>query len=376
MIFPVWEILAGIGGGAVERFVCETMVVSGDNAIRALEEHSCSRMMVVTEPRLRQEKCISRILLAAGDPETEYLDVVNSNAAMKLAVEGSRQIKSFHPDLVVAFGGRNVLECSKAMVCFSGHSCLFAAVPTAFGSGEEVSDRVLLQHNGRIHLLCNKGMHPDMTILDSSFLEYADKGEFRENGFALLAAALEAYTGARTGFLGMLHAREAFAASCGALPAAFSGKKAALERMQMASVLTGLAVKEAGLGLCCAMGHSLEVIFGLSRGKAAAILLPAIVGCNAHAAGNRYAELSRAAGMGGSSEGIGTRNLRGGLIRLRRELGLPGTLVQAGIDIRSVWNNGRRIVEMTLEDPECRNNPVTVDDFVVRRILDEITGRI
>lgn len=360
----------------MERFVCETMVVSGNDALNVLREHGCSRMMVVTETRFRREKWLLRVLQTAGDPITEYLEITNPDATMKQAVDGSARIKSFRPDLVVALGGRNVLECSKAMVCFSGHNCRFAAVPTAFGSGEEVTDRVALHHNGKIHLLYNKEMHPDLTILDSSLMEHADKGEIGENGFSLLAAALEAYTGARAGFLGMLHAREAFASCCGALPAAFAGKKAALGRMQMASVLTGLAVKETGLGLCCAMGHSLEAILGLSWGRAAAILLPAVVGCNAHAAGKQYAELSRAAGMGGSSEGIGTKNLRGGLIRLRRELGLPGTLVQAGIDIRSVWNNGRRIVEMTLEDPECRNNPVAVDDFVVRRILDEITGRI
>ena len=34
------------------------------------------------------------------------------------------------------------------------------------------------------------------------------------------------------------------------------------------------------------------------------------------------------------------------------------------------------LVEMTLEDPACRNNPVAVDGFLVRRILEEITGRI
>ena len=105
------------------------------------------------------------------------------------------------------------------------------------------------------------------------------------------------------------------------------------------------------------------------------MLLPVIVDCNAHAAGRRYAELSRAAGTGGSNEGMGVRNLRAGLLRLRRELGLPGSLVQAGLDIRVIWNSGKQIVEQTLEDPECRNNPVTVDDFLVRRILEEITGR-
>ena len=33
-------------------------------------------------------------------------------------------------------------------------------------------------------------------------------------------------------------------------------------------------------------------------------------------------------------------------------------------------------VELTLEDPDCRNNPLTVDDYLVRRILEAITGRL
>ena len=156
----------------------------------------------------------------------------------------------------------------------------------------------------------------------------------------LLAAALEAYTGEGGGFLALLHGREAFASGYAALPAAFAGDGAALGRMQMASVLTGLAVEASGLGLCRAMANSLVTVFGLSRGKAAAILMPAIIGCNAHGAGRRYAELSRAAGMGGSREEIGVRNLRAGLIRLRRELGMPGALIQAGVDIRRMRSAG------------------------------------
>ena len=360
----------------MERFVCETTVVSGRDAWNTLGERACRRMLVVTERSHRRGSCLQQLLRAAGSPETEYLEIGSSGADMKQAVEGSRVIRDFRPDTVLAFGGSAVLACSKAMVCFSGFSCFLAVVPTAFGSGMEVTGRAALHHNGRIHLLHRREMCPDLLVLDSRALSYPDRGKIGEDGFDLLSAALEAYTGEKGGFLGMLHAREAFATGCGALPAAYAGNNAALGRMQMASVLAGLAAKETGFGLCRAMVNSLQAVFGLPPGRAAAILLPAIVGCNAHAAGGRYAELSRAAGMGGSSEGIGARNLRAGLIRLRRELALPGTLVQAGIDIRTVWNNTRQIVALTLEDPECRNNPVAVDDFVVRRILDEITGRI
>lgn len=358
----------------MERFACETMVVSGAGALQAMGEYKCGRLLVVTEQR--HGEAVRQIIKAAGAEQTEFVEEGAWQPTMKQAVEGSRKIKAFRPDLVAAVGGQTVLDCAKAMVCFSGVNCTLAVIPTGFCSGAEVTDRVTLIHNGGRHLLRNRAMRPDLAILDSRLTEQAGKGEIGEGGFAQLADALEACASSGGGLLSRLHAREAFASGWASLPGAVSGKDWARQRLMTASVLTGLAVDQTGLGLCSAMENSLGTVFGLSRGKAAGILLPAIIGCNAHAAGGRYAELARAAGLGGSREEIGIRNLRAGLVRLRRELGLPGSLVQAGVDIRAVWNNGRRIVELTLEDPECRNNPVAVDDFMVRRILEEITGRI
>ena len=360
----------------MDRFACGTQVISGPGALEILAQQSCTRLLVAAEPGLADTQKVRQILRAAKDPVWELLSDVDPEPTMRQAVEGSRRIQAFQPDLVVALGGRQVMDWAKAMVCFSRCSCRLVLVPAAFGAGSEMTGRVTLTHNGRRHLLRDRTFCPDMVILDAELQADVAKGPVSEGGFELLAAALEAYTGEQGSFLRLIHAREAFASGFAALPAAFAGNGTALGRMQMASVLTGMAVEEAGLGLCRALGNSLGTVFGLSRGKAAAIVLPAVIGCNAHGAGRRYAELSRAAGMGGSREEIGVRNLRTGLVRLRRELGLPGTLVQAGVDIRSVWNHGRRVVELTLEDPECRSNPVAVDDFLVRRILEEITGRI
>lgn len=359
----------------MEQFSCETSVVSGFGALDVLGQQPCRRLLVVSAPGVDQREQLREVVGAAGKPETEYLDIIAAEPTMKQAVEGSSRIREFQPDLVAVIGDGVVMDCGKAMVGFSGQGCRLAVIPTSFDSGTEVTDRVTLSHDGRRHLLRNESMRPDLAILDNGIIARTKKELILESGFGLLAAAMEAYVSVNRGLLTDIHGREAFASVWAALPAACAGNEKALAKMQAASVLTGLAVERTGLGLCRAMENSLGVVFGLSRGKAAGILLPAIVGCNAHAAGRQYAQLSRAAGMGGSNEGMGVRNLRSGLLRLRRELGLPGTLIQTGIDIRTIWNSGKRIVELTLEDPECRNNPVVVDDFLVRRILEEITGR-
>ena len=68
--------------------------------------------------------------------------------------------------------------------------------------------------------------------------------------------------------------------------------------------------------------------------------------------------------------------MKNGLIRLRKELNLPETLVQAGVDPRAVWRNAPEIVKATLADPCCETNPMPVEDYLIRRILEEVTGRV
>jgi alcohol dehydrogenase class IV len=72
---------------------------------------------------------------------------------------------------------------------------------------------------------------------------------------------------------------------------------------------------------------------------------------------------------------LGVRNLKNALLRLRRELGLPQTLAQAGVDPRAVQQKGKMLVQTILADPCCATNPVKVEDFMVRRILEAVTGR-
>lgn len=100
-----------------------------------------------------------------------------------------------------------------------------------------------------------------------------------------------------------------------------------------------------------------------------------MVACNAHAAGKAYARIARAAGIAGSTDALAVRNLQNGLIRLRRELELPQTLAQAGVHPGDVWERSDAIVQAAMEDPCWGSNPVAADDFLIRRILEEVTGR-
>jgi alcohol dehydrogenase class IV len=82
------------------------------------------------------------------------------------------------------------------------------------------------------------------------------------------------------------------------------------------------------------------------------------------------------AGWGGSADAIGVRNLRNGLIRLRKELQLPATLKEAGVAPQKLWHHSKQIVESTLKDPCMKTNPVRVEAFQIRRILEAVTGRV
>ena len=360
----------------MEDFSCKTRIVSGPGAVTALGELGAKRLFLVTDPYFMKNGMAQKVAGLTKAAETAYFDKVQPDPTVELAAEGTARMKDFQPDLVVALGGGSAMDCGKAMAYFAKGKYTLAAIPTTSGSGSEVTDFTILTHNKVKRPLVDKRLRPDIAILDSDFLTELPKGLIAETGFDAITHAVEGYTAKDAGVFSDLYAREAFSSLYAALPASYAGRKEVRLKVHMASCMAGLAFTQAGLGLCHAMAHSLGGMFHVPHGRLNAILLPAVISSNAGAAGKKYAELARAAGMGGSADTIAVRNLKNSLIRLRRELNLPETLVQAGVDPRQVWRNAGDIVKAAMNDPCCQGNPMAVEDFLVRRILEEVTGRV
>ena len=360
----------------MEEFSCKTRVVSGSGTIRMLGQLEKKRLFLVTDPFFVKNGVADQVAQASGCREVELFDRVQPDPTVELAAEGTAKLRSFEPDLLVALGGGSAMDLAKAMSYFGKGDHILAAIPTTSGSGSEVTDFAILTHNKVKHPLVDKRLRPDMAILDSDLLQELPKGLIAETGFDVLTHALEAYVAKGSGSISDVYAREAFSSAYASLPASYAGNKTVRLKVHLAATMAGMAFSQAGLGLCHAMAHSLGGMFHVPHGRLNAILLPAIVTCNAHVCGKKYAELARAAGIGGSADSIAVRNLKNGLLRLRRELNLPETLAQAGIDPRSVWQNVEKIVEATLADPCSKDNPMTPEGFLVRRVLEEVTGRV
>lgn len=359
----------------MEQFECKTKIISGPGAVSALAELGAKRLFLVTDPYFAKNGTAERIAKITGAAETEVFDQVAPDPSVALAAEGTARVKAFRPDVIVALGGGRAMDLAKAVSWFSGEKMALVAIPTTSGSGSEVTDFAILTHNHVKHPLVDPRLRPNMAILDSDLLKELPPGLVADTGFDVLAHAVEAFVASNAGAVTDALAKDAFCACFATLPASFAGRQEVRLRLHQAATMAGMAFTQAGLGLCHALSHSLGGVFHVPHGRLNAILLPAVIVTNAHVAAGRYAVLARAAGLGGSADTVAVRNLRSALVRLRSDLKLPGTLQAAGIAPRELWENMERIVKATLEDPCCATNPLTVEDFMVRRILEEVTGR-
>ena len=359
----------------MENFSCRTQIVSGAGSTAYLSQLGCRRLLMVTDPFFAQNGVADRLLKLSGAEYTAVFDKIEPDPSVELAAEGTALVRSFQPDTVVALGGGSAMDCAKAMVYFSELPVRLVAIPTTSGSGSEVTDFAVLTCKKVKHPLVDQRICPQVAILDGELLTQLPKGLIADAGFDVLCHAAEAYVAKGAGAVTDALAKEAFAITFALLPASYTGNISVRERIHNAATMAGMAFTQAGLGLCHAMTHSLGGVFHIPHGRLGAILLPAVIECNSHLCGAKYATLARGAGIAGSADAMALRNLKNSLVRLRRELGMPQDLKEAGIDPREVRFHSEQIVEAALKDPCCKTNPIPVEDFMVRRILEEVTGR-
>ena len=359
----------------MEQFSCQTKIVSGAGTVGYLKTLGGKKLLLVADPYFVEEGTARRIVDQSGAAEYRIFSKISPDPSVELAAEGTALVKEFQPDTVVALGGGSAMDCAKAMVYFSGVAVQFVAIPTTSGSGSEVTDFAILTHGTVKHPLVDEKLRPDVAILDSDLLQKLPKGLIADTGFDVLSHALEAFVAKGASAFTDALAKDAFTVAYAHLPASYAGNLAVRGKLHQASTMAGIAFTQAGLGLCHALAHVLGGTYHLPHGRLNAILLPAVIGCNAHVCGSKYAALARSAGFSGAADTVAVRNLCNGLVGLRRQLGMPGSLQEAGVDPRQLWQKTPELVTAVLQDPCCKQNPLPVEDFMVRRILEAVSGR-
>lgn len=350
------------------RFSCPTTILTGD-AGTFLKQLEANKLLIVADPFFKEG--LAQQLGTASGATVEYFFEVEPDPTVALAARGSALVKSFQPDAVVALGGGSAMDLAKSMLWFSGSEAKLTAIPTTSGSGSEVTDFAILTHKGVKHPMIDRRLRPENAILDAKLVEKLPKGLIADGGFDALTHAVEAYTATGADVFSDALAGAAFSQILSCLRASYEGNLPARSLVHSCATMAGLAFTQAGLGLCHALSHALGGLLHLSHGRLNGILLPAVMEVNTPACGNRYAALARRAGLEGRSDAIAIRNLKNSILRLRRELGLPATLAEAGAKLPA---DRERLVKAVLADPCCKTNPMPVAEDTVRHILQQVAG--
>jgi len=358
----------------MEVFGCTTRVVSGRGVLDVLGTLGAKRCFVVSDPYFEKNGWAEKIAALTRAEKWEIFADVMPDPTVTLAAQGAGRMKAFGPDLVVALGGGSAMDCAKAVNYFSGCGCPLVAIPTSSGSGSEVTDFAILTHEGVKHPLVDEKLVPGMAILEEELLQSLPRSLIADSGFDVICHALEAGAATGAGTVSGCLAREALALALENLYKSWNGELRARLPMHQAATMAGMAFSQAGLGLCHALAHALGGAFHVPHGRLNAILLPAVLRCNASAAQAAYARMARAAGIQAASDTMALRQLMNTLIRLRRELQLPETLTQAGVEPGALREKENALVAAAMEDPCCKTNPLRVDENMVRMVLREVAG--
>ncbi len=359
----------------MERFFIQTGVISGPGAITCLKEMNIQRPLVVADPFFAKNGTAEAVVRAAGGENFRIFDKVLPDPTVTLAAEGAACVREFAPDAVIALGGGSAMDCAKAMTYFSGIKPRLIAIPTTSGSGSEVTNFAILTHGGVKHPLVDPALRPEIAILDSDLLRQLPKTLIADGGFDLISHALEAWVATGGSGMSQALALEAVWRAWMLLPRSYSGDVAVRQRLHEASTMAGMAFSAAGLGICHALSHSLGGEFHVPHGRLNAILLPAVIDRNAIVSGSAYGELARRLGLSTGADAVAVRALKNALTALRRKLGLPQTLAEAGVAPAVLRQKVQTLAQTALEDPCCGTNPVKPTQDMLRSILLEVAGR-
>lgn len=286
---------------------------------------AADRVLLVTDPGLEAVGLVDRVrdVIAPTGADCRLYDKVEPNPTADLVESAMVEVRDYGPTTVVALGGGSSVDTGKVLAALATNEGPLAdyqwngkpfenapipmiAIPTTAGTGSEVTMcAVIVDRN------CKKGingpaMFPRAALVDAELMASLPLYLTATTGMDALSHAVEAYVGLGANPITDACAREAIRLIGGALwgACANGGDLRARQDMAMGSVLAGVAMDQAGLGLVHTLSSPLCTFFHMAHGEANAVLLKYCMQFNLMARPERFADI--AALLGVNTAGMST----------------------------------------------------------------------
>ena len=346
---------------------------------------------------------VTNILEEIGIDYQIFFDV-KPDPTLSTINEALGMIKTYEPDVLIALGGGSPIDAAKMLwllyeqpdtnfedismrfmdirkrICSIpqlGEKAQLVAIPTTSGTGSEVTPFSIITDE-KTHVkyaIADYALTPSMAIIDPNFVDTMPKGLCAASGIDALVHAIEAYVSVMATNFTNSNSLEAIKLVFRYLPRSYAEGKndpIAKEKMHYASTIAGMAFANAFLGLCHSMAHKLGAAFNLPHGVANALLINQVIKFNANDcptkqgifpqykfpnAKAKYGQIADELGLGGFNDDEKVRNLINAIENLKREIGLPMSIKEAGISEEDFYGKLDEIVELAFDDQCTGANP-------------------
>jgi len=283
-------------------FYCPTKLIFSDGAAADMERElaalSPGPVMVVTDAGLLATGIIDSFIpaLTAGGRSVEVFSDVPGNPGVATVAAALAKAQAIGTNALVAVGGGSAIDVAKAVSVLlphvgvswedlqagraklSGARVPMIALPTTAGTGSEISHvAVIGATDGFKKGVVHTSLFPSVAIVDASLALSLPPKLTAATGMDAFVHAIEAYSGRRANPSMDLLALGAMRAIVGYLPRAVAdgADLTARREMAQAAAWAGMAMDQAGLGLC----HALCGPLSAHRG---------FFGCRHFSKANRY----------------------------------------------------------------------------------------
>ena len=374
------------------------------NAVENLRQFSSLSTIVITSPDLERIGHVD-IVRRHICPKTHVhiLVIPDAEPEVKVILQGVESLNFYKADQIIALGGGSVIDAAKIMklkyespeadleylaapfldlrkrvVQYPTEKLNRArliAISTTSGTGSEVTPFAVLtdRESGRKVTLADYSLTPDVAIVDPQFVMSMPKTLTADTGIDCLTHALEAGVSNYASSYTDCNAMQAIRLVFKYLPIAYEhpGDEEARCMMHNAACIAAMAFSNASVGVNHALAHAFGARFGVSHGRANALMLPHVMAYNAavptkfmpspytkgYVAHQKYATVADLLGLGGRTVEEKVKSLIAATEQLLDQLGFPRSIAELGISREQFAQAVPELARIAFDDPSWRSNP-------------------